>query len=150
MEQIDLTGIVMTHFEIKKRDFEGEGVGAPLKPIGSGSDEGRDREKEFLSEIIQRMNDIFGDISDQEAREHFTNHIVSLTQSNDVVKEQIEKNTKQQALNGELPSEVNSAIVRAMTSHGELSRVLLQDPQSMSAFVSLIYDISKNQIDASK
>jgi len=151
VEQIDLTGIVMTHFEIKEREFDGEGEASPLNPVGSGIEEGRDREKEFLSQIIARMNDIFGDVSDQESRAHFTNHIVGLTQTNQVVKEQIEKNTKQQALNGDLPAEVNAAIVRAMTSHGELSRVLLQDPQSMSAFVSLVYDIAKsNQSDSSR
>jgi type I restriction enzyme R subunit len=143
LEQVDLTGIVLSHYEIKRRDNDAIGEAQPLYGIGTGGDEPRDREKEFLSEIIERLNNIFGDVSDTENQQHFTNHIVGITNAKSGVKEQIEKNTKEQALNGDLPDEVNRAIVTAMTSHGDLARVLLKDPQSMASFVSLIYDIAK-------
>jgi type I restriction enzyme R subunit len=144
VEQVDISGIVMAHYEIQPVISDAVGEGQALYGVGTGGEEPRDREKEFLSEIIERLNTIFGDVSDTENQQHFTQHITSITTSHDVVREQIDKNTKEQALNGDLPNAVNQAIVTAMTSHGDLARVLLKDPQSMASFVSLVYDIAKS------
>ncbi len=144
VEHIDLTGIAMTYYAIQRRETGTKVDEAqPLYGISAGADTARDREKEFLSEIIQRLNTLFGDLSDSDNQKQFTDHIVNITQKQDVIREQIEKNTKQQALNGDLPQAVNRAIVTAMTSHGELARVLLKDPQSMAEFVSVVYDLVK-------
>lgn len=147
MEQIDLSGIALTYYEIKRRDDEPEGEKGTLKPIGSNDGEANDREKLFLSQIISRMNEIFGDISDEDGRQHFTNHVIGIAQKNDVVSEQVEKNTKDQALQGDLPTVINHAVVTAMKSHSDLARVLLKDQQSMAAYISLVYDIIKNDRD---
>lgn len=144
VEQVDISGIAMTKYEIQPVQSDGIGEAKPLYGISTGADEPRDREKEFLSEIIERLNTIFGDVSDTENQHHFTKHIVGIASGKDVVREQIDKNTKEQALNGDLPNAVNQAIVTAMTSHGDLARVLLKDPQCMSDFVSLVYDLAKN------
>lgn len=53
------------------------------------------------------------------------------------------KNTKEQALHGDLPDVVTQGIVKAMTSHSELARVLLKDPQTMTSYVSLVNDIMR-------
>jgi type I restriction enzyme R subunit len=148
IEQVDVSGIVMSYFALKENGDISEGESNPLTGITAGGDEPRDREKEFLSEIIERLNTIFGDLSDTQNQQHFANHIVSLTNDNEVVKEQIAKNTKEQAMNGDLPDVVTKAVVTAMSSHTELAGTLLRDPQTMQAFLGLVYDISKhNQID---
>ena len=89
------------------------------------------------------MTDIFGDILDQEGRSHCTAQIVEIAQGNSVISEQVEKNTKDQALQGDLPDELKNGVVKAMMSHNDLARVLLKDPQSMAQYVSLVYDIMK-------
>lgn len=153
IEQVDLTGIALSYYAIQDREQPEEtDVSEPKKLYGisSGANEARDREKAFLSEIIERLNTIFGDVADSEGLQHFTSQVVSRVNKNDNVREQIEKNTKEQALNGDLPIVVTQAIVTAMTSNQDLSKVLLSDPQTLGNFVSLIYDISKNRIDPSE
>lgn len=143
-EQIDLTGLVLTRYSIHLADTsKEEGEKYTLTPVTANEAEPNDREKEFISKIIARMNDLFGDISDELGQRHFTAQIVDIARQNGRVVEQIEKNTKEQALQGDLPQVVRSATVDAMKSHNELARVLLKDPQHMAAFFSLVYDIMK-------
>lgn len=144
-EQVDLAGLVLTHFQIRSRGEVGEeGEKYTLKPISPNETEPSDREKEFISEIIARMNELFGDISDDLGRRHFTSQIVDIAKQNSRVTEQVDNNTKEQALQGDLPQVVRAATVDAMKSHNDLARILLKDPHTMSAFFSLVYDIMKS------
>ena len=143
-EQIDLTGLVLANFQIRgAKEVKEEGAKYALKPIGPNEAEPSDREKEFISQIIARMNELFGEISDDLGRRHFTSQIVDIAKQNERVNEQVENNTKEQALQGDLPQVVRAATVDAMKSHNDLARVLLKDPQNMATFFSLVYDIMK-------
>lgn len=144
-EQIDLTGLVLANFQIRGvKEVKEEGAKYALKPIGPNEAEPSDREKEFISQIIARMNELFGEISDDLGRRHFTSQIVDIAKQNERVNEQVENNTKEQALQGDLPQVVRSATVDAMKSHNDLARVLLKDTQNMATFFSLVYDIMKH------
>ncbi|MGZ4959736.1 MAG: type I restriction endonuclease subunit R, partial [Methylomonas sp.] len=114
------------------------------KPITANEAEPSDREKEFIRQIIARMNDLFGDISDDIRQWHFTAQIVDIAKQNHRVAEQVEHNTKEQALQGDLPEVVNAAKVDAMKSHNDLARVILKYPQNMEVFFNLVYDIMKH------
>lgn len=143
-EQIDLTGLVLAGFALRRQPgVEEEGGKYALKPIEANEAEPSDREKEFIRQIIARMNDLFGDVANDVGRRQFTKHVVAVTRANERVVEQMEKNTKDQALQGDLPDVVRQATVDAMKSHNDLARSLLKDPQHMAAFFSLIYDIIK-------
>lgn len=144
-EQIDLTGLILAGYQIHKQPgIEEEGEKYTLKPIGANEAEPSDREKEFIRQIIARMNDLFGDISDETGKKHFTTHIANIAKGNVRVVEQIEKNSREQALQGDLPDVVRQATVEAMNSHDELARTLLKDPQHMTAFFGLVYDLLKH------
>src|SRR5690606_25484150 len=144
-EQVDLSGLILTHYHIREdKEVNEEGEKYTLKPISPNETAPSDREKEFISQIIARMNDLFGDISDDVGQRHFTAQIVDIARNNTKVAEQVENNTKAQALQGDLPGVVRSATVEAMKSHNDLARVLLKDPQNMTAFFSLVYDIMKH------
>lgn len=56
---------------------------------------------------------------------------------------QVETNEKDQALKGNLPGAVMNAVVRAMTSHGEIAELLLKDPQTMQAYTAFLFDLLK-------
>ena len=144
-DNVDLTGLVLTGYEIRRLNEEGEDDSDPgkLKPIGVNESDPTDREKEFLSEIISRMNDLFGDVSDDAGQRHFVVQVANIVGDNKVVAEQIEKNTRAQALQGDLPGQVKEATVKAMQSHDELARAILSDPQNMTSFFGLIYDVLK-------
>lgn len=144
-EQIDLSGLLLSHFGMRPvKDIKDEGAKYTLKPITANEAEPSDREKEFIRQIIARMNDLFGDISDDIGQRHFTAQIVDIAKQNHWVAEQVEHNTKEQALQGDLPEVVKAATVNAMKSHNDLARVILKDPQNMDLFFSLVYDIMKH------
>lgn len=144
-EQIDLSGLVLSGFKIKGGSkVSEEGAKYELKPIGPNETDPSDREKEFITQIIARMNELFGDISDDLGQRHFTSQIADIAKQHERVSEQVEINTKEQALQGDLPQVVRAATVEAMKSHSDLARVLLKDQQNMDEFFSLIYDIMKN------
>lgn len=144
-EQIDLTGLALAGFKLRKQhDAEVEGEKYTLKPIEVNESEPSDREKEFLHQIIARMNNLFGDVADDMGQRHFTAQVVNIARNNPRVVEQMEKNTKEQALQGALPGVVRQATVDARKSHNDLANSLLKDTQNMAAFFSLVYDILKN------
>ncbi|WP_188127683.1 hypothetical protein, partial [Ruegeria intermedia] len=64
------------------------------------------------------------------------------------VRAQIDKNTKEQALKGNLPGAVQGAVVRAMTSNNALASLLLKsDKQGLGILTNMIYDILKSGND---
>ncbi|MDA8027020.1 MAG: hypothetical protein M0T78_10865 [Actinomycetota bacterium] len=75
----------------------------------------------------------------------FANQVAAITQENDVVMAQIENNSREQVMRGNLPGAVQNAVVRALTSHQKLATVLLMaDKQAMAAFIELIYELDKD------
>lgn len=44
-------------------------------------------------------------------------------------------------MKGDLPDAAADAIIEAMTSHTDMTTRLLSDPQTMSTFVGLLYDL---------
>lgn len=148
-ESIDLRGLVLTHYEIKPdRDKQGEeGEKYNLRPITANESDPSDREKELISQIIARMNSLFGEVSNTAGQQHFTTQVAEITKQDQRVSDQVKNNTKEQALQGDLPQAVRSATVKAMKSHSDLARVLLRDKHSMETFFGLVYDIIKKGDD---
>jgi len=55
---------------------------------------------------------------------------------------QVENNTREQALKGNLPGAVQQGVVRALGSHQKLATMVLKsDRQAMSALTDMIYDL---------
>lgn len=143
-EQVDLTGLILANYQIRSaQEVKEDGAKYALRPIGPNEADPNDREKEFISQIIARMNELFGAVSDDLGQRHFTSQIVDIAKQSEQVTEQVDNNTKEQALQGDLPQVVRAATVDAMKSHNDLARVLLKDPQNMANFFSLIYDLMK-------
>jgi type I restriction enzyme R subunit len=144
-EQIDLTGLVLAGYKLHaQKDAQEEGEKYTLKPIEVNEADPNDREKEFLRQIIARMNDLFGDVAPDPGQRHFTMQVAVAVSNTPRVVEQVEKNSKDQALQGALPEVVRQATVDARRTHNDLASSLLKDPQHMDLFVRLMYDIIKN------
>ena len=59
---------------------------------------------------------------------------------------QVENNTREQALKGNLPGAVQQGVVRALSSHQKLAtQVLKADRQAMSALTDLIYELIRDR-----
>ncbi len=144
-DQIDLSGLILNGYKITaiEGEFGDKGEVQTLKPIGANDSEATDREKEFLTNIIAKMNDLFGDVSDNQGQKDILNQHSNMVMKNQNIIDQMEQNQKEDVLEGDLTVVVKKAIVKAMKSNGDLSRQLLKDEQSMEAYVDLVYETVK-------
>ena len=148
-ENVDLKGLVLTGFDIKGReDKPGKADDAPvLQPIGPGGGASGDT-PHFLKEIIDKLNHLFGEATPLRDQVAFVNQIASIARENDVVMAQVESNTREQAMKGNLPGAVQQGVVRALTSHQKLATLVLKsDRQAMSALTDVIYEMISKQLN---
>ncbi|WP_419645037.1 hypothetical protein [Thiolapillus sp.] len=147
-EQVDLSGLVLSHYRLtpQQTKWEVREEGGPLKPIGGDLREGRDRERTYLQELIQRLNEAFGkEISDKD-KVAFAVHISEKLRDNRTVMAQVRNNPKEQAMRADLPGAATKAIVEAMSSHSALSKRLLSDETTRDLFLSVIYEMLKKDV----
>lgn len=104
-DEIDLSGVVLTHHQFKnkgKRDLP-IGVGDPdkLQPMTDpGSGEVRDKQKALLAEIISEVNDLFeGELTDDDKLIYVNNVIKGKLMESEILAEQAANNTKEQFAN---------------------------------------------------
>ena len=117
-----------------------------MTPVGPGGGISSDDDPKFLREIIDKLNHLFGDATPLRDQATFVNHIVSIARENDVVMAQVENNTRDQALKGNLPGAVQQGVVRALTSHQKLATQVLQsDRQAMTALTDVIYELIRDK-----
>jgi type I restriction enzyme, R subunit len=154
VDQIDLAGLQMLQYGILKGDRR-DGVRDPigetldpaallLKPRGDGAmPEPQDREKELLSELIRRINEVFGADLEQTDKVVFLVHISEKLRANEKVVAQVQNNPREQALKGDLPMEAMKAVANAMNTHRALAKELLQADQSMrrELLFEFLYDL---------
>jgi type I restriction enzyme R subunit len=146
-ESVDLKGLVLSGFDIKARTEAagGEAERPSLKPAGPGGG-GKADQPSYLKEIIERLNRLFGDATPLRDQATFVNHIASIAKESDVVMAQVENNTREQALKGNLPGAVQQGLLRALTSHQKLAtQVLKADRQVMVALTDVIYELIRDK-----
>ncbi|MBU3697919.1 type I restriction endonuclease subunit R [Dechloromonas sp.] len=147
-ENVDLKGLVLTGFDIKNKEdkTDGDDEALVLKPIGPGGGGSAGDNPHFLHELIDKLNHLFGDATPLRDQATFVNHIVSIARENDVVMAQVENNTRDQALKGNLPGAVQQGVVRALASHQKLATLVLKsDRQAMAALTDVIYELIRDQ-----
>lgn len=147
-DQVDLGDLKLSHFRIKP---EGHLTGVSL--IGetpelygvtdNGLRDARDREKKYLSELIEKLNDAFGkDITDTD-KVAFAVHVSERLRADNVVMAQVQNNTREQAMKADLPARAIQAIAGAMSSHTAMATKLLSDEATRDVFLTVVYDLLK-------
>lgn len=149
-QSVDLKGLVLTGFDIKPHlianDKDVERIN--LMPVGPGGGGDKGEDPHYLSEIIDRLNHLFGQATPLRDQAMFINHIAAIARENDVVMAQVENNTREQALKGNLPGAVQQGVVRALSSHQALATLVLKsDRQSMGALTDMIYELIRDHKD---
>lgn len=132
---IDLSKVVLTHHTLKnlgKRPMPlGEGQTPKLDPItGAGTGTLQTKEKAYLEEIIEKVNDLFeGELSDQDKLVYVNNVIKGKLLESETLRQQAVSNTKEQFANSpDLNSELMSAIMGALDAHTLMSTQALNSP----------------------
>ncbi|MDH5327950.1 MAG: DEAD/DEAH box helicase family protein [Gammaproteobacteria bacterium] len=148
-DEIDLTNVVMSHYrlsKIKQQDLNlRDGEGEYLKPgEGLGTAKPRDRKEEFLSQIIQRLNELF--ITDQLTDKDLVNYAYTIrdkVRENELVMNQIANNTAEQAMLGDFHKAVDEAVMDSSEAHQNQMMQLLSDPEKAKGFARIVFDLLK-------
>jgi len=131
-EGIDLSKVVLTHHTLKDKGrqalvLQGDKYPTlgPLTEAGGG--EVREKEKAYLADIIERVNDLFeGELTDDDRLVYVNNVIKGKLLESEVLAEQAANNSKEQFANSpDLNSELMSAIIDAFAAHTTMSKQAL-------------------------
>lgn len=147
-EEIPLEDVVMTHYKLhQKREQDlrlvKEKEKAYLDPVREGAGATpREKKTEYLREIIDRLNDLF-------AGENFTdgdmlsyaNTIRTKVEENEEAMQQVNNNTKEQALLGAFPDAINKAVIDSMGIHSDMAMKVLASKDASRRFAELMFDM---------
>ncbi|HLG54370.1 MAG TPA: type I restriction endonuclease [Vicinamibacterales bacterium] len=131
---IDLSKVVLTHHAIKARPQTPmilSGDAALLPPIeGSGSGLVRERQTAYMSEIIEKLNDLFhGELTDQDKLVYVNDVLMGKLLESETLRQQAANNSKQQfATSPDLNTELLNAIMGALDAHNAMSTQALNSP----------------------
>ena len=143
-EGVDLTKVVLTHHALKNKGKQPldltQGESPKLKP-GTDTGTGKQRypEKVLLSEIIEKVNDIFeGELTDDD-KLVYVNHVKTKLMESDVLRQQAASNSKQQFANSpDLPVELMNAIIGAFEAHGKMSTQALNSEKVRHGLLDIL------------
>jgi len=150
-DPIDISLVKLSHYKLHKQKSEnislvGEGE---LASIEGGGATARDPEKELLSEIIGHMNALFeGDLSDEDML-NYAKTIKDKVMENDKVVEQVNNNTKEQAMMGGFAEAINDAVIDSLDVHQNLATQVLGEERIRKGLANIVYDLIVNGLKAS-
>ena len=147
-DEVDLSNVSMSHYrlsKIRQQDIKLK-EDAKDNQLEPGNDLGaakpRDKKEEFLSQIIERLNDVF--ITDNLTDKDMLNYAYTVRDKlaeNEIVMKQIANNTREQAMLGDFPKAMDDAILGSSAAHQEQMMQLLSDPAKASIFARVIFDM---------
>ncbi|MEP3632384.1 MAG: DEAD/DEAH box helicase family protein [Shimia thalassica] len=144
---IDLDDVALSHYRLSKLKQQNLSLvvkgGQGLEPgDGLGSGVAKDKSEEFLSQIIERLNDLFaGDGLTDDDVVNYAQTISDKVRENERVMMQIANNTREQAMLGDFQKAVEDAILDSSTAHQKQMMQLLAFPEKGGLFASIIYEM---------
>jgi len=145
--EIDLSELQLTHYRLTKQrehrlklgEEEGEyGLDPAGKPGGA---QPRDPKQERLQEIIQRLNDLFGEGTTERDHLTWTERIAGRIAENDTVMAQIRNNPRDQVMHGDFPGAVVDAVLDSMEDDGERAQRVLESENTKEEFAMLLLEL---------
>jgi type I restriction enzyme R subunit len=146
---IDLDHVILSHYrlsKIRQQDLimETEEL-YPLTPgEGLGTATAKDKKEERLSQIIQRLNEIFlTDELTEADMVNYANTIRDKVRENALVMKQIENNTDEQAMLGDFTQAIDDAVLDSGEAHRMQMMQLLSDSAKAKGFAKIVFDMLK-------
>ena len=147
-DDIDLGNVVLSHYrvaKIRQQDLvlKENTAEYKLEPgEGLGTAKPKDRQEEFLSQIINRLNEVF--VTDQLTDKDMVNYAYTIRDKvgeNSLVMKQIENNSPEQALLGDFSKAIDDAIMGSSEAHQNQMMQLLADPSKAANFARIVFDL---------
>ncbi|SHH95869.1 type I restriction endonuclease subunit R [Ferrimonas marina] len=152
-EEIDLDAVVLSHYSLKEKRTqdlklkEGEGGGL-IGATAMGSAAPKEQKKDMLSEILERMNDLFGAETTDGDKLTLLQGAVSKISENETVMAQVENNSEAQIMMGDFPQAMQTAMIEAMASHKQLTTEYLSNDDVAREFNKLVLGMLVKGIQA--
>ncbi|WEX88499.1 type I restriction endonuclease [Sinorhizobium garamanticum] len=129
-ETVDVSQIKLTHHKLSTkgpRSLALTGEASPLMPYTApGSGSVQDKEKALLAEIVERLNDLFQGVDDDDQVRYVMGDIRSQVMKSETLAQQAEHNTKERfADSPDLSKAIENAIMDALETHSAMSRQAL-------------------------
>jgi type I restriction enzyme R subunit len=146
-EGIDLSKVVLTHHNLRDLGKRAMPLGGgdrpklgPITEAGSGSVQ--EKEKAWLAEIIEKVNDLFeGELTDQDKLVYVNNVIKGKLMESERLQKQAASNSKEQFGNSpDLDRELDNAIIDAMEAHNAMSTQALNSTKVRAALKRILLD----------
>jgi type I restriction enzyme R subunit len=146
-EGVDLSQVVLTHHNLRnlgRRPISlADGERPKLDPITeAGSGNVQEKEKAWLAEIIERVNDLFeGELTDQDKLVYVNNVIKGKLLESETLQKQAANNTKEQFANSpDLARELTLAIMGALDAHNSMSTQALNSERVRAGLKGILLD----------
>lgn len=146
-DDIDLAHVELSHYrlsKIRQQDLIMEiDAPYPLTPgEGLGTATAKDKKAELLSQIIQRLNEIFiADELTEADMVSYANTIRDKVKENAMVMKQIKNNSAEQAMLGDFTKAIDDAVMDSGEAHKIQMMQLLSDPARAKNFTKVIFDM---------
>ena len=147
-DPVDLSSVELSHYRLsmlKKQDLtmvkEGADTGLyATTDLGTGK--ARSKEEAWLSQIITRLNDLFvtDGLSDQDLI-NYAHTIRDKIRENEKVMHQIANNSAEQALLGDFPNALNTAVMESGDIHQNQMMQYLNDKVLQVGFQKVVLDL---------
>ncbi len=144
-DPINLSSVELSHYRLSKlkqqdlllvRDSQ-QGL-SPASALGSHK--ARDKQEEFLSQIIARLNELFPDVSDDD-KLHFARWSADTLSENETVMHQVRSNSKEQAMLGDFAPALLDAVMTSHDRHSNMMGQVLGNKQIAAKFSDLVFDL---------
>jgi type I restriction enzyme R subunit len=146
-DPIDLSSVALSHYrlsKIRRQDLmmvkeDAEGL-YPVTGLGTGK--ARDKEEELLSQIIDRLNELFvtDALSDRDMISYAYIIRDKMTENQQVM-QQITNNTPEQALLGDFPAATDDAVIDSGEAHRNLMMQYLNSKEVQVGFQRVVFDL---------
>jgi type I restriction enzyme, R subunit len=155
-DPIDLSSVELSHYrlsKIRQQDLllikdSHQGL-QPGSAMGSGK--AKSKQEEYLSQIIQRLNEIF--ITDGLTENDLLNYAYTVRDKiseNATVMKQIENNSAEQAMLGDFASALDDAVMESSEAHQNQMNQVLGNKEVAAGFGRVVFDLLVAQMKGVK
>lgn len=146
-DEIDLSAVILSHYSLRakrtqdlklKEDAQGYGLEG-VSAVGSAK--AREEKKDFLSHILEQLNDLFGtEVTDGDKLD-WLQGMASKIAENQPLMEQVRNNSRDAIMLGDFPKAVDAAVIERMDTQNGMSLDYLSRPDAANRIQSLLLDI---------
>jgi type I restriction enzyme R subunit len=151
-DDIDLSSVVLTHYRLSRireqnlvlTEGGDEDKLQPTSELGSGK--ARDKKVDFLSQVIQRLNEIFdAEGLTEDDMLNYARTILDKVKENQRVMDQFTNNPPEQAMLGDFPNAFFNAVMESSEAHENQKLQCLSDNKVSDGLMRLIFDMWQHE-----